>query len=149
MKFWMAVTIVMSAVAMTASAQAQGNNPEARRNEMMRALDKSGKALQAAARGEATIEAAKGKQWAKDVAVQFKDIAGLFPPGSNTSADTRASPKIWEEKAAFDKMMTDLIAKASAAEGLITDEASFKQQVAAVDDSCNACHRIYRTPRRR
>jgi cytochrome c556 len=145
----MAVMMMVGPLAMTASAQAQGTDPEARRIEMMRALDKSGKALQAAARGEATIEVAKGKQWAKDVAVQFKDIAGLFPPGTNTSADTRASPKIWEEKAAFDKLMTDLIAKASAAEGLITDETSFKQQVAAVDDGCNACHRVYRTPRRR
>jgi cytochrome c556 len=143
------IALAAAVALMPIVAGAQTTDAESKRLDLMKALDKRGKTLQAAARGEATIDVASGKQWVKDVAAQFKEVAELFPEGSNKNAETRASPKIWEEKAAFTQLMTNLITVAAAAEPLITDEASFKVQVAKVDDGCNACHRVYRTARRR
>ncbi len=72
-------------------------------------------------------------------------IPGLFPLGSS-SADSRAKPEIWRNKADFDRKAADL---GTAATRLLTaanagDAADFALQAKAVEQKCAACHTTYR-----
>lgn len=84
-------------------------------------------------------------QWA-DTARQLPD---LFPENSKTGEDTRASPKIWENKADFNSKI-DAFAKAVAdnrAKAVSSLEGS-KAAMSAVGKACGDCHEDYRLPRR-
>lgn len=73
----------------------------------------------------------------------------LFPDNAKTGGDNRASPKIWENKqdfeakiAAFSKAVTENRDKAK------TSLDGLKVAWAAVGETCDGCHKIYRLPKR-
>lgn len=88
-----------------------------------------------------------------DLAVVKKSLAAiadnstkakaLFPESSKTG-DTAALPAIWEKKADFDAKFDQLITAAKAADGKITDAASFKATMAEFGKNCGSCHTPYR-----
>ena len=69
-------------------------------------------------------------------------IVFLFPPGSETGMDTKASPKIWEDMAGFEAAAAKLAAATSNVE--ITDLDSFKAAFGAAGQACGGCHEAYR-----
>ena len=56
---------------------------------------------------------------------------------------TEADPKIWQNKADFDKRLTELATLATAASKATTPE-TFKPAFQKVGASCKACHDVYR-----
>jgi cytochrome c556 len=82
---------------------------------------------------------------AKAISRWSKLFPTLFPPGSDTG-DTKASPKIWTEKADFEKaalrLSTEADALATAAKA--GDEAAVATAFKGVGDACGACHKEYR-----
>jgi cytochrome c556 len=68
----------------------------------------------------------------------------LFPDDSKQGGDTEALPEIWSNKADFEDRFRKLAEAARAAEGSITDEASFKAQWKDFMGNCGGCHKKYR-----
>jgi cytochrome c556 len=72
----------------------------------------------------------------------------FFPEGSD-QGKTKASPKIWSDRAGFDKVLAkfkadaDAAAKASGEDGP-EDLEAFKAAVLPVFDNCKTCHQDYR-----
>lgn len=67
----------------------------------------------------------------------------LFPDSSKTG-DTAALPAIWEKKADFDAKFDQLRNAAKAADGKITDAATFKAEMGEFGKNCGGCHQPYR-----
>lgn len=89
--------------------------------------------------GKAVIESMKGAALA---------YGEFFPEGSDTG-DTKASPKIWSDRAGFDaelaKFQQALLAagEASGREGP-ADQAAFAAAIQPAFASCKSCHEAYR-----
>jgi cytochrome c556 len=125
------------------------SDPIAARKALMKQNNDGARELVAMMRGTAPFDASKVdpvfSQWA-DTA---QKLPGLFPDNSKTGEETRASPKIWENKsdfdaknAAFGKVVADNRAKAKQSlDGL-------KEAVSAVGKACDDCHKDYRLSRR-
>jgi len=135
-----AVVIGLGVVAVVAQS-----DPVITRENLMKQNNNHAKTMVAMMRGQAPFDAAKVDaafaQWA-DTA---KQLPGLFPEGSKTGGDNRASPKIWLNKkdfdakvAAFAKAVADNHDKAkSSLDGL-------KAAIPVVGKGCDDCHKEYR-----
>ena len=85
-----------------------------------------------------------------NLALQALNAASLtfganFPEGSETGMDTKASPKIWEDMAGFQKQLGQFQADAAAAVAAKPgDLDSFKAAFGNVARNCKQCHEGYR-----
>jgi cytochrome c556 len=125
------------------------SDPIAARKALMKHNNDGAKVVVAMMRGSAPFDASKVdpvfSQWAETA----QKLPGLFPDNSKTGEETRASPKIWENKADFD-------AKAAAFGKAVADNRDkakqsldgLKAAVGAVGDACDDCHKDYRLSRR-
>ncbi len=110
--------LAISALALVTSAAFA--DPIADRQALMKANGKAMGALVPMTKGEKPFDAAVVLDGAEDLNdnAQKMDVAGLFPAGSDTSGDTTASPKIWEDMAGFqakvDKFKADTAAALAA-----------------------------------
>jgi cytochrome c556 len=117
----------------------------AARKALMKGNDDGARILVQMMRGQVpfdagTVDAAFG-QWAETA----QKLPALFPDNSKTGEKTRASPKIWQDKADFDakaaafgKAVADTRDKAkSSSDGL-------KMAITVVGKACDDCHKDYR-----
>jgi cytochrome c556 len=91
----------------------------------------------------AGFDAAKAKSLMDSVAANAKKLKGLYPAGSGADPKSAADPKIWENKADFDKRLSEMGAAATAA-GKATSAETFKPAYVALGATCKSCHDIYR-----
>jgi cytochrome c556 len=136
-------------IALGTGAVIAQSDPIAARKELMKHNNDGARVLVAMMRGTAPYDAAKVdpvfSQWAETA----QKLPGLFPDNSKTGEETRASPKIWENKAdfaaksaAFGKAVAENRDKAKQSlDGL-------KAAVGVVGDACDDCHKDYRLSRR-
>jgi cytochrome c556 len=89
------------------------------------------------------FDAAKVKTLMDGLAADAKKLHGLYPAGSGADPKTAADPKIWENKADFDKRLAEMGTLAAAA-GKTTSAETFKPAFAALGASCKSCHDLYR-----
>ncbi|MGZ3376187.1 MAG: c-type cytochrome [Phenylobacterium sp.] len=129
------------ALSMAFSAVSAGN-PVEDRQATMKAVGQSMKEA-AAINTPATFDAAKAKTLMDGVAANAKKLHGLYPAGSDKDPKTEADPKIWENKADFDKRLAEMGTLATAA-GKTTTAETFKPAYSAVGATCKGCHDIYR-----
>ena len=126
-------------------ANAQGDNPIEKRQQLMKENGKAAKAAVQMIKGQAPYDPATAEKVFNsmhDVAMKFGDY---FPPDSKTGHKTEAAPAIWDKpdqfKAALVKFQTDT---ASAAAAKPQDLSSFKQQFGMVAQNCKSCHQDFR-----
>lgn len=82
---------------------------------------------------------------AKAVAAGTKNIAALFPPGSDFGADTQALDAVWKNRAQFEKLAKDTETKAAAfAKAVAAKDAQTGARFKELADSCKACHKDFR-----
>lgn len=82
---------------------------------------------------------------AKAVAAGSKNIAALFPPGSDFGTDTKALDAVWKKRAEFEKLAKDSETKAAAfAKAVSAKDAQTGARFKELADSCKACHKDYR-----
>lgn len=81
---------------------------------------------------------------AKGLARWAKALPGMFPAGSG--AGTRAKPEIWTNRADFDAKAAAYASAAAAlaAAAEVNDKAGFAARLKDVQQSCSACHDLYR-----
>jgi cytochrome c556 len=145
MRVFCAVTL--AAVALSATIVLAQQNPILARQEIMKKSDDDLKALSRVMRGEAPFDAAKATAAYASMEDSYKKVQGLFPDNSKTGDKTRASPKIWEDRADFDAKMAAFIKVAGEAKTKATNEKAFKVAHQAVIKGCDNCHADYRMRR--
>jgi cytochrome c556 len=70
-----------------------------------------------------------------------------FPPGSD-KGDTRASPKIWEDMAGFQKQLADFRERSEAAVAAKPQDLdAYRALVGPIGEVCESCHEDYRLSR--
>jgi len=130
----------LAGIAIGVTAVAAQGDAIAERKKLMKQNSQHTKAISAMAKGEAPFDAkavtAAFTQWSATAAALPK----LFPDNSK-SGDTRALPKIWEDKKGFDGQIA-AFAKAAAARP--TDVEGLKKAFPAVSKACGDCHEGYR-----
>lgn len=141
------VLVLLGLTVSTATVLAQ-SDPVKERETLMKQNDEGAKVVVAMMRGQQPFDGKKVDaafaQWAETA----QKLPGLFPEGTQTGGDNRASPKIWGNKkdfdakaAAFGKAVAGNRAKAVASlDGL-------RAAIPAVGNACDDCHKEYRLSR--
>lgn len=133
------------AVALSIGAAIAQQDPVTTRENLMKANNKHAIAVVHMMRGQAPFDAAEVdaafKQWA-DTA---QKLPGLFPEGSKTGGDNRASSKIWLNKKDFD-VKAAAFAKAVAEnhEKRKSSLEGLRAVIPVVGKACDDCHKDYR-----
>ena len=82
---------------------------------------------------------------ANAVAAGSKNVAALFPPGSDFGTDTKALDSVWKNRAEFEKLAKDSETKAAAfAKAVAAKDAQTGARFKELADSCKACHKDFR-----
>lgn len=138
---WAAIAGAGLALSVACVAVSAGNPMDERQATMKQV----GQAMKesAAINTPATFDAAKAKTLMDTVGGAAKKLHALYPAGSGSDPKSAADPKIWENKADFDKRLTEMGTLAAAA-GKTTSAETFKPAFAAVGATCKSCHDIYR-----
>ena len=141
-RLFVAAALLMSLAATAVVAQ---SDPIAARKALMKGNNDGARSAIAMMRGSEPFNAAKVDaafaQWAETA----QKLPGLFPDNSKTGGNTRASPKVWQNKADFDakaaefgKAVADNREKAKASvDGL-------KAAIPVIGKTCDNCHADYR-----
>jgi cytochrome c556 len=135
--------IAIGASVAVSGAAASAGNPVEERQATMKQVGQTMKEASAFASAATPFDAAKVKGLMDTVTGDAKKLHGLYPPGSGADPKTGAEPKIWENKADFDKRLTEMATLASAA-GKTTSTDTFKPAFSALGATCKSCHDVYR-----
>ena len=95
-------------------------------------------------KGQSPFELAKAKASFATIEAAAKKMPGLFPETSKTGGETKALPKIWEDKATFDNGFATLEKSAATAQTEVKDVATLKAQFGIIGKSCDGCHENFR-----
>ncbi len=139
---WAAGAAAVAAVAIASAAGAAGN-PVEERQALMKQLGQAMKEVGPFVGGAQSYDAAKVNAAMATIAGNTDKLHKLYPADSKDAPKTEALPKIWENKADFDKRLTDLGKLAKDAQKS-TDSASFKPAFMAIGGACKSCHDNYR-----
>jgi cytochrome c556 len=136
--------LVVAAV-LVAGAVAAQTDPITTRKALMKANGDQAKIGAAMAKGEMPFDAQKAKVMFATFVDAANKMPNLFPDNSKTGGETAAAPKIWENMADLKARFAKLGADAKAAQGSVTDLATFKAAFGSIGkQDCGACHELYR-----
>ena len=100
------------------------------------------------ARGENPFDQAVVEKSFANMSEIAKKLPPLWPPNSvsnNPEARYSSSPKVWENKKDFDAQLAKLPSVIAAnREKAMSGPEGAKAAFKTVDDTCNACHDVYR-----
>ena len=128
-----------------ASAVVAADEPQVVRQQMMKKMGGAMGALAGIAKGEKPYDAEVVKVSLATMTEVTKTFPDQFPAGTETGAETEASPKIWEN-------MDDFKAKAAKfgqeAETVLAqlpaDQAAVASAIGPLGKNCASCHESYR-----
>lgn len=149
---FVAVAVLVFASACSKPQQAEeapvaiaDDDPRVVRHELMEEVGDAAKVVGAMLKGEREYDAAAvaaSLATFGDAATKFGD---LFPPGTETGADTEAAPAIWEDRAGFDAALQDLAdATAAAVTAAPATLEEAKPVLGPIFKTCKGCHDTYR-----
>ena len=130
------------ATALAATAVVAQTDVVKQRETLMKEFGNVTKPVGGMLRGSVPFDLAAVKAALDTYAKNAKVLPSLFPAGSGEGTD--ALPSVWERKAEFDGLFAKLASDATAANGAITDEASFKANFPGVIRTCGTCHDSFR-----
>ena len=102
------VMLAIAALIVAVTAVLAQSDPIKTRQDMMDANDKNYKNLKAIVRGQARYDQAKVDQAFTQWGETAQKFGGLFPDNSKTGRDTKASAKIWQNRADFEAKLAAL-----------------------------------------
>lgn len=118
-------------------------NPVEERQATMKQVGQTMKEATAYTAAATPYDAAKVKGLMDGLAADAKKLHGLYPADSASDPKTAADPKVWQNKADFDKRLTEMASLAAAA-GKATSTDTFKPAFKTLGDTCKSCHDVYR-----
>ena len=114
----------------------------AERKELMKKNAQHTKAVSAMVKGDAPFDAEdRDRRVHASGRTPPRQLPKLFPDNSKSGGETRALPKIWDDRKGFDAQVA-AFAKAAAARP--TDAEALKKAFPAVSKACGDCHEGYR-----
>jgi cytochrome c556 len=122
------------------------SDPIAQRKELMKSNAGHAKNITAMVKGEQPFDAAKANQAFTTWGENATRIPTLFPSPPPPDADSRALPKIWEDKAGFEARAAALKKAADEGKGKTNSLDELKAAAPAVTKACGDCHDAYRRP---
>jgi cytochrome c556 len=130
-------------------ASAQQKSPIEEREALMKSFGRAATLTSKMVKGELPYEAGKVGDAFETWGNGIKKFGSLFPEDSKTGGDTRALPKIWSDRAEFEKHIADFekdvaAQKANAISGLD----GLKQAMAVVGKDCGGCHKEFRAEKK-
>jgi cytochrome c556 len=90
-----------------------------------------------------TFDPVAASQRATEIATYLQHFKDLFPAGSEQE-DDKAGPRIWTDRAGFERARIDGI-NAALALAKVTDAAAFQAAMRNLGSTCKACHDKYAT----
>ena len=133
---------VASLVGTTASI---ASDPIANRQAMMKNVGAAMRVAGGMAQGKIPFDSISAELAMRVMNSSAAGLSSLFPDSSKTGGDTEAAPKIWDDKAGFDKLTAVFQeTSAAAAKAAKAGEGDFKAAFGAVAKNCKACHQDYR-----
>jgi cytochrome c556 len=139
-------SLLLAALSLVILTGASVSDPIAERRALMKRYGSIGRGLFEYVQGGKAYDAAAvlASLQALDADAAKFDVAALFPDGSGTG-DTKASPKIWEDLAAFqaaaDKFKGDVAKGVAAAP---QDIGAFEPVLDMIANDCRSCHAAWR-----
>jgi cytochrome c556 len=138
--------LAMAAVTFGVTAVMAQSEPLSQRKALMKDNGKDIGTLSKMTRGEEPFDVAKINAAFVEWSAAAQKLPGLFPEPPKPGEDTRALPKIWENKsdfeakiAAFGKVISDNKDKVKTVDEL-------KIAVPLIGKACGNCHEPYRKP---
>jgi len=122
------------------------SDPIAQRKELMKSNASHAKNVTQMVKGEAPFDAAKATEAFATWSSNAQRVPSLFASPPPAGADTRALPKIWENKADFEAKAAALKKAADAGKGKTGSIDEVKAAFPAVSKACGDCHEAYRRP---
>jgi cytochrome c556 len=145
---YLRTTLAALAIGLSVGAVVAQSDPIAARKALMKGNNDNAVIAVKMMRGQEPFDAAKVEaafvQWA-DTA---QKLSGLFPDNSKTGGETRAKPKIWDNKKDFDEKAA-AFGKAVAENRSKAKESldGLKAAIPMVGKACDNCHEDYRLPK--
>jgi cytochrome c556 len=143
------IALAVSAVMLSAVTVAMAaNDPIETRKDLMEANGAAAAVAAGMLKGELDYNPAVAKSAIRTLRATAHAFGAFFPEGSD-KGDTKASPKIWSDRAGFEAQLakfkadTDAAAKAAGKDGP-PDLDAFKAAVTPVFSHCKSCHQDYR-----
>ena len=137
--------LLVTALAVAATAVIAEGDPIAARKALMKVQGEQAVVGVRMLRERDPFEPAKAEGVYRAFLETTQKFGALFPDNSKTG-DTKASPKIWEDRKGFEaalaKFTQDVVANKDKTKTL--DE--FKTGFNAVAANCQNCHEVYRLP---
>lgn len=144
MKLQIKLAIAAGALAVAITGANAADDPIQARQELMKSVGKSTKAMAQMVKGEAPFDAGEAKKAADTIAAVPAKYVTLFPEGSG-KGDTEAGPKIWTDMEGFKAEAMKLESRAKAASAAAAEgEDAFKAAFAEMTQSCKSCHEGFR-----
>jgi cytochrome c556 len=141
--------VVASAVAFVSATALAAQNPIEVRKYIMQSKAAAGQIGNAMVRGEKDFDADTAEAVLKSLRAGAFAVNAFFPEEPDVGEATRASPRIWENRADFEAKMAEFQQAAHAAvEAEPQDLESFRTAFSSVAQSCRGCHDEYRLERR-
>jgi cytochrome c556 len=142
---WIAAAAVLGVAVVSAGVTAvAADSPIAQRKAILKGFGEASKPIADMLKGAVPYDNAVVQKTLATLADGAKKLPSLFPENSKTGEDTAALPKIWEEKSKFDAIYAKLGTDATAAAGVIKDEATLKANMGKIFGDCKSCHDDYR-----
>ncbi len=126
-----------------ASVAVSAGNPVEDRQATMKQVGQTMKEATAFTSAQTPYDAAKVKSLMDTLSTSAKKLKGLYPADSSADPKSAADPKIWTNKADFEKRLAEMGSLAAAA-SKAKDTDSFKAAFKPVGDTCKSCHDVYR-----
>ncbi len=142
-------TIALTALALTAGVAFAADSPIAARKALMDSNAAAAGMAGAMLKNEMPYSPAAGKAAIATLRATAMAYGAFFPEDSKTGDNTHASPKIWTDRAGFEKALakfrsdTQAAVSASGKDGP-ADLAAFKAAIGPVFGNCKSCHEEYR-----
>lgn len=142
------IAFVFSAMMLPASIASAADDPIAARKALMDANGAAAAVAAALMKGEVDYNPAVAKAAIMTFRAVGHTYGAFFPEGSD-KGETKASPKIWQDRAGFEKELGEFRERAEAAAKAAgkngpADLAAFKKAVTPIFDECQDCHESYR-----
>ena len=139
----------LAGVAVSATGIAVGQDAIAQRKELMKQIGGAAKTSTEMVKGEKPYDAKAAETAASTMAKNWLAFAKLFPDDSKTGGETRAAPKIWEQRNDFEDRLTRATKDAEAAVTAASQGAeAFKASFGEVAKNCKSCHDAYWLPKK-
>jgi cytochrome c556 len=128
-----------------ASAVIAADEPQVARQQLMKKMGGAMGALAGIAKGEKPYDAEIVKASLTTMTEVTKTFPDQFPAGSETGAETEASPKIWQNMDDFRAKAAKLGKEAETVLAqLPADQAGVAAAIGPLGKNCAACHESYR-----